>query len=220
MISHDAFYVSHSLESVAVPSQDEVDRFLPPYAPAQRLDTANPSGWGNVVTQEMYCRHRQEMQQAMEDALVAAQEADRAWGEITGRTWGLVERYRCDGAKAVVVAIGSMCGTAREAVDQLRAAGEAVGLVKLRLFRPFPQEALRIALAGVRDVIVLDRNHSPGLGGILHQEVRAALYGLDKLPRVHGMLAGVGGVNVPPQKIMKLVRDAVGRAPAPQSTWE
>jgi pyruvate/2-oxoacid:ferredoxin oxidoreductase alpha subunit len=220
MVNHDAFYVSHSLESVDVPSQGEVDRFLPPYAPEQRLDTANPSGWGNVVTQEMFCRHRREMEQAMQDALVAAQEADRAWGEITGRSWGLVERYRCDGAQTVVVALGSMCGTARDAVDELRAAGEAVGLVKIRLFRPFPQEALRIALGGVRDVVVLDRNHSPGLGGIVNQEVRAALYGLETPPRVHGVLAGVGGVNVPPQKIVKLVRDAVGRVPSPQSTWE
>jgi pyruvate/2-oxoacid:ferredoxin oxidoreductase alpha subunit len=220
MVNHDAFYVSHSLESVDVPSQADVDRFLPPYAPEQRLDTANPSGWGNVVTQEMFCRHRREMEQAMQDALVAAQEADRAWGEITGRSWGLVERYRCDGAQTVVVALGSMCGTARDAVDELRAAGEAVGLVKIRLFRPFPQEALRIALGGVRDVVVLDRNHSPGLGGIVNQEVRAALYGLETPPRVHGVLAGVGGVNVPPQKIVKLVRDAVGRVPSPQSTWE
>jgi pyruvate/2-oxoacid:ferredoxin oxidoreductase alpha subunit len=212
MVNHDAFYVSHSLESVDVPSQADVDRFLPPYAPEQRLDTANPSGWGNVVTQEMFCRHRREMEQAMQDALVAAQEADRAWG--------LVERYRCDGAQTVVVALGSMCGTARDAVDELRAAGEAVGLVKIRLFRPFPQEALRIALGGVRDVVVLDRNHSPGLGGIVNQEVRAALYGLETPPRVHGVLAGVGGVNVPPQKIVKLVRDAVGRVPSPQSTWE
>jgi pyruvate/2-oxoacid:ferredoxin oxidoreductase alpha subunit len=220
MVSHDAFYVSHSLESVDVPSQADVDRYLPPYAPEQRLDTANPSGWGNVVTQEMFCRHRREMEQAMQDALVAAQEADRAWGEITGRSWGLVERYRCDGAQTVVVALGSMCGTARDAVDELRAAGEAVGLVKIRLFRPFPQEALRIALQGVRNVVVLDRNHSPGLGGIVNQEVRAALYGLEAPPRVHGLLAGVGGVNVPPQQIVKLVRDAVGRAPSPQSTWE
>ncbi|AMO22496.1 pyruvate synthase subunit PorA [Ramlibacter solisilvae] len=219
MVNHDAFYVSHSLEAVAVPSQDEVDGFLPPYAPAQRLDATIGASWGNVVTQDMFCRHRQEMQQAMDDALLAAQEADRAWGELTGRTWGLVERYRCDGAVAVVVALGSMCGTAREAVDQLRAAGRAVGLVKLRLFRPFPLQALRAALHGVRDVVVLDRNHSPGLGGILNQEVRAALYGIESPPRVHGLLAGVGGVNVPPQHIVKLVQDAVCRAPSPQSTW-
>jgi hypothetical protein len=107
-----------------------------------------------------------------------------------------VERYRCEDARIVVVALGSMCGTAREAIDQLRADGLAAGLLKLRLFRPLPQQALRVALAGVPDVLVLDRNHSPGLGGILHRKVRAALYGLPDAPRVHGVLAGVGGVDV------------------------
>ncbi len=219
MVCHDAFYVSHSLEPVEVPSQDVVDRFLPPYAPAQRLDAAAPSSWGNVVTQDMYLRHRQAMQRGMEEALGAAGEADRLWGEATGRSWGIVERYRCDDATVAVVAIGSMCGTAREAVDALREEGAAVGLVKLRLFRPFPQTALRMALEGVRDVVVLDRNHAPGLGGILHQEVRSALYGMAGAPDVHGVLAGVGGVDVPPAHIAALVRDSAGRTPEPQSIW-
>ncbi len=126
----------------------------------------------------------------------------------TGRGWGVLERYRCDGAQTVIVTLGSMCGTAREAVDALRDAGEAVGLLKVRLFRPLPVAALRAALAGVRDVLVLDRNFSPGAGGVLHQELRAALYGMPDAPRVHGLLAGVGGVNVPPQKIVELARRA------------
>jgi pyruvate/2-oxoacid:ferredoxin oxidoreductase alpha subunit len=131
----------------------------------------------------------------------------------------VVERYRCDDAQSVIVTMGSMCGTARDAVDALRDAGEAVGLVKLRLFRPLPVAALRAALAGPRDVVVLDRNHSPGLGGVLHQEVRAALYGVDRAPRVHGLLAGVGGVNVPVQRIMAFVREARQSNPRPESIW-
>lgn len=219
MVSHDAFYVSHSLEPVNVPPQHLVDRFLPPYLPAQRLDTEAASSWGNVVTQEMYCRHRQAMEEAMASALEVAQEADRAWGELTGRTYGLVERYRCDGARIVVVALGSMCGTAREAIDALRAQGVPAGLLKLRMLRPLPLRALQRALSGVPHVLALDRDHSPGLGGILHQEVRSALYGLDAPPRVHGVLAGVGGVNVPPQRICELVRDALRTVPADESTW-
>jgi pyruvate/2-oxoacid:ferredoxin oxidoreductase alpha subunit len=219
MVSHDAFYVSHSLEPVVVPAQSVVDRYLPPYAPKNRLDTGLASSWGNVVTQDMYCRHRQAIEEAMQQALALAQEADREWGELSGRTYGILERYRCDGAQAVVVAIGSMCGTAREAVDALRADGVPVGLLKLRLLRPLPAEALRVALAGVPDVLVLDRNHSPGLGGILHQELKSALYGMDAAPRVHGLLAGVGGVNVPPHKIAQLVRESLGAAPEHESTW-
>ncbi len=155
----------------------------------------------------------------MARALAVAQEADREWGSLTGRSHGIVERYRCDGARAVIVTMGSMCGTAREAVDAMREAGEAVGLLKVRLFRPLPVQALRVALEGVPDVVVLDRNHSPGLGGILHQELRGALYGVAAPPRVHGFLAGVGGINVSPEKIAQLVRSALAGSPPVESTW-
>ena len=219
MVNHDAFYVSHALEPVQVPSQPLVDGYLPPYDPVHRLDTALGSSWGNVVTQDMYYRHRQTVGAAMAQALAVAQEADREWGALTGRSHGLMERYRCDGARAVIVTLGSMCGTAREAVDAMRDAGEAVGLLKLRLFRPLPVQALRVALEGVPDVVVLDRNHSPGLGGILHQELRGALYGLAAPPRVHGFLAGVGGVNVSPDTIAALVRRALQGAPQVESAW-
>lgn len=219
MVNHDAFYVSHALEPVQVPTQALVDGYLPPYAPVNRLDTALGSSWGNVVTQDMFFRHRQALEDAMAQALVAAQEVDRAWGALTGRSHGIVERYRCDGARAVIVTMGSMCGTAREAVDAMRDAGEAVGLLKIRLFRPLPVQALRVALDGVPDVIVLDRNHSPGLGGIVHQELRGALYGLPAAPRIHGFLAGVGGVNVSPDAIATIVRGALSGAPRVESTW-
>jgi pyruvate/2-oxoacid:ferredoxin oxidoreductase alpha subunit len=219
MVNHDAFYVSHSLEPVHVPAQESVDQYLAGCRPVRHLDTAAPSAWGNVVTPEMYNRHRQAVQEGMVRALEVAQEADRLWGELTGRSHGLLERYRCDDAQIVVVAIGSLCGTAREAIDELRAEGIAAGLLKLRLFRPLPQQALRVALAGVPDVLVLDRNHSPGLGGILHQEVRGALYGLPNAPRVHGVLAGVGGVDVAPRHIRALVGKALASAPQAESTW-
>ena len=219
MVNHDAFYVSHALEPVQVPAQALVDAYLPPYAPAQRLDTAIGSSWGNVVTADMFCRHRQALAEAMAQALTVALAADREWSELTGRSYGLLERYRCDGARTVIVTLGSMCGTAREAVDALRDAGLAVGLLKVRLFRPLPVQALRVALAGVPEVLVLDRNHSPGLGGVLHQELRAALYGMADAPRVHGVLAGVGGVNVSPAKIAELVRSTVGGRAQVESLW-
>ncbi|MBI5275865.1 MAG: pyruvate ferredoxin oxidoreductase [Burkholderiales bacterium] len=212
MVSHDAFYVSHSLEPVDVPSQEAVDAYLPAYSPAQRLSTELGSSWGNVVSQEMYARHRRQIEDAMQLALQAAQDADREWAASSGRSWGIVERYRCDGASVVAVAIGSMCGTAREAIDALQDEGVAAGLLKIRLLRPLPVNALRAALAGVPDVVVLDRNHSPGLGGIVAQEVKGALYGLHDAPRVHARLAGVGGVNVSPAAIMQMVREAVGPA--------
>jgi pyruvate/2-oxoacid:ferredoxin oxidoreductase alpha subunit len=220
MVSHDAFYVSHALEPVAIPAQEVVDAFLPPFAPAHRLDTGKVESWGNVVTQDMFFRHRQEMEAAMATVAGLDDEADRDWACATGRAWGgALESYRCDGARTVIVTMGSMCGTVREAVDALRDAGEAVGLLKVRLFRPLPVERLRAQLAGVPEVIVLDRNHSPGAGGVLHQELRAALYGIDRAPRLHGYLAGVGGVNVPPERIAAFVRQAGQSEPQTHSVW-
>jgi pyruvate/2-oxoacid:ferredoxin oxidoreductase alpha subunit len=219
LVNLDAFYVSHALEPVLVPTQEAVDAFLPPYAPEHRLDTAKVESWGNVVTQEMFYRHRQALGAAMDDVPAVALEADREWNERTGRGYGLVERYRCDGARIVVMAMGSMCGTARDAVDLMRDDGLAVGLVKVRLFRPLPVRALVEALAGVPEVLVLDRNYSPGHGGVLHQELRAALYGLPDAPTIHGYLAGVGGVNVSPSRIAEFVRMASASEAQPHSVW-
>jgi pyruvate/2-oxoacid:ferredoxin oxidoreductase alpha subunit len=219
LVNLDAFYVSHALEPVQVPAQEMVDAYLPPFAPVHRLDTAKVESWGNVVTQEMFYRHRQALGAAMDEVPAVALEADREWNAATGRGYGLVERYRCDGARMVVMAMGSMCGTARDAVDAMRDDGLAVGLVKVRLFRPLPVQALIEALAGVPEVLVLDRNYSPGHGGVLHQELRAALYGIPGAPRIHGYLAGVGGVNVSPSKIAEFVRMASGSEPQPHSMW-
>ncbi|MBK8740663.1 MAG: pyruvate ferredoxin oxidoreductase [Betaproteobacteria bacterium] len=219
MVNLDAFYVSHALEPVCVPPQGLVDAYLPAFAPEHRLDTAKVESWGNVVTQEMFYRHRQALGAAMDEVPAVALEADREWSERTGRAYGLIERYRCDGAHTVIVAMGSMCGTARDAVDALRDQGQAVGLLKVRLFRPLPAQALREALAGVPEVLVLDRNYSPGHGGVLHQELRAALYGMAAAPRLFGYLAGVGGVNVPPEKIAEFVRLAAASEPQPESVW-
>jgi len=219
LVNLDAFYVSHALEPVSVPAQALADAYLPPFDPPHRLDPARPEGWGHVVSQDMYNRHRQAIEQAMQRVPALAAEADREWAELSGRSWGVVERYRCDGAASVLVTLGSMSGSAREAVDALRDAGQPVGLLKLRLFRPLPAAALRAALAGVRDVVVLDRNHSPGHGGVLHQELRAALYGMESAPRLHGLLAGVGGVNVPPARIAAMLQDCLAREPRPESVW-
>ena len=219
MVNYDAFYVSHALEPVTVPAQEIVDRFLPPYEPEHRLDTAHVESWGNVVTAEMYREHRRALGAAMERVCDAVVEAQELWTGLTGRSYGAVERYRCDDARTIVVAMGSMCGTVREAVDTMRAEGDAVGLLKVRLFRPLPVQALREALANASEVVVLDRNYSPGHGGVLHQELLAALYGLSGQLRVHGYLAGVGGVNVSPRRIVEWIARSRATPSTPASEW-
>lgn len=219
MLCLDAFYVSHALEPVRIPAQELVDGYLPAYKPEHFLDPQRCESWGNVVDQATYSRHRRDLGTAMAAVPGVANAADRDWRSRTGREWGIVERYRCEDASLVIVTMGSMAGTAREAVDALRDAGMSVGLVKVRLFRPFPSAELRAALAGIRDIVVLDRNFSPGAGGVLHQELRSALYGMPEVPRVHGFLAGVGGVNVPVATIMDLVRRAKKEEPMPEAQW-
>jgi pyruvate/2-oxoacid:ferredoxin oxidoreductase alpha subunit len=219
MISHDAFYVSHALEPVEVPSQRTVDQYLPTFNPKHYLDTERGESVGNVVSPEVFCQHRKDMGQSMQLAIAAAQECDAEWERLAGRGYGVVEPYRSEDAELVVVTMGSMCGTVRETVDQMRAGGRSIGLLKVRLFRPLPSEALCDALAGIPDVLVLDRNFSPGTGGVLHQELKSALFGMADAPRVHGCLAGVGGVNVSPARIAALVDQVAGAKSPSQSIW-
>ncbi len=219
LINQDAFYISHALEPVEVPAQETVDRYLPPFQPEHLLDPKRGESLGNVVSPEMFCQHRKDIGQAMQLALAVAQESDAEWERLVGRGYGIIEPYCCEDAELVIVTMGSMCGTVRHTVDEMRARGRSVGLLKVRLFRPFPVEALRDALAGIPDVLVLDRNFSPGTGGVLHQELKGALYGMADAPRMHGYLAGVGGVNVPPGKIEEFVDQVHRSEPAIHSVW-
>ena len=219
MVNIDAFYVSHAMEPVQIPEQSLVDSYLPAFDPPHRLDTERVESWGNVATQDMYFRHRQALGEAMAQVPGLAAQADFEWAKLTGRSHGVIERYRCDGARTAIVTMGSMCGTARDAVDAMREAGLAIGLVKVRLFRPLPVAGLLEALVGFDDVIVLDRNYSPGYGGVLHQELRSALYGSAVTPRIHGLLAGVGGVNVSPKKIAEFVAQVGQSEVQSDSQW-
>lgn len=214
MICHDAFYVSHALETVIVPGQAAVDRFLPAYSPRFNIDPAAARSVGSNVDQTTYRRARKDIGAAMTEAGVMTDAIAAEWSGLTGRDQhGAVEIYRCEDAEQVFVTMGSLCGTVREAVDSLRGQGHRIGLLKVRQFRPFPGDQLRGLLRGRERVMVLDRNYSPGNGGILHQEARAALYGMQGQPAVLGYLAGVGGVNVTPAD---LVRMAIESGPVGQ----
>jgi pyruvate/2-oxoacid:ferredoxin oxidoreductase alpha subunit len=223
MVVHEAFYVSHALEPVTVPAQEAIDEFLPPFDPPHKLDPAQPEpeSWGNTVNQDMFYRHRKAMGEAMDQVPELVRQANAEYAEKLGRGYGdgILELYRAEDAEMLIVGFGAMCGTARVAIDDLRAQGIPVGLLKLRLFRPFPIEAVRQAVAGVPRLVVMERNFSPGGGGCLHQELKAALYGMPEPPLVHGYLAGVGGVNVSPAKIEEFAREALTSEPVAESVW-
>lgn len=219
MVIHEAFYVSHSVEVVEVPEQSVVDEYLPPFNPPHLLDPDVGESWGNLVNQEMYYRHRRDMGAAMEQALEVGREADDHWQQLTGRGYGLIEKYRCEDAELVIVTMGGLVGTTREAVDSLRDAGVPVGLLKVKMFRPFPLFEVRQALAGIPKVMVMDRNFAPGTGGFLHHELKAALCGMEEAPEIHGYLTGVGGVNVSLSNIMSWTKKVLEEKPVAHSVW-
>jgi len=222
MLVLDAFFLSHTSEPVDIPDRELVDAFLPPRTPRYKLDVNDPRAFGALVRPENYLEFRRRQQDAMEQALGVIDEVDRDWGRRTGRYYGLLEEYRTDGAELVLVTSGTITSTARHVVDLLREKELAVGLVKLKAFRPFPTELLRETLSGVPRVAVLDRNISPGHGGIFAEELRSALYDLDSAlrPEVFGYVLGLGGRDVTPKVIEDIVHETLGPlSPAREDIW-
>jgi pyruvate/2-oxoacid:ferredoxin oxidoreductase alpha subunit len=202
MIVLDAFFLSHTSEPVDIPEQAEVDAFLPRREATLKLDVKEPHAFGSLTRPEVYMEMRLR-QQAMAEAIPAFEEIDSEWGLRFGRCYGAIERDRTEDAETVLVTSSTVTSTARTVVEERRGRGEKLGLLKVKMFRPFPTVLLRDALAGVKRVVVLDRNISPGHGGIFAEELRSALYDLPpaRRPSVEGYIIGLGGRDVTPQVI-------------------
>jgi len=222
MVILDAFVLSHTSEAVDIPDQDRVDGFLPPYRPELKLDINDPRAFGPIITPEYYMEMRYKMQKAMEEAVSVAQEVDEEFGEAFGRRYGLVEPYRLENAEVALVTSGTITSTSREVIDELQEQGMKVGLLKVRLFRPFPAAAVRQALAGIPKVAVMDRNISFGHGGIFAQEVKSALYNVDGAhrPPIFGFIVGLGGRDVTPEPIKEVINTTLANdAPPEEILW-
>ena len=220
MVVLDAFYLSHTYEAADVPDQEEVDRFLPPYAPRFQLDTAHPCGFGPLVPPADYMEMRHNIAMAMEEALVRFDEIEGDYATRFGRRYGPVEAIACEDAEIVFVTTGTVTSTCRLVVEELRAKGEKAGILKLKLLRPFPFERVRQVLRPAKKVAVIDRNFSFGAGGIFAQEVRSALCNVPDHPPVFGFVAGIGGRDVTPGLLMEIY-EQVRKSEAPQreSVW-
>jgi len=214
MIILDAFFLSHTYEPVEIPAQEAVDEFLPPYEPQIKLDVDDPHAFGALVGPDGYYEFRYKIQQAFEEAKRVITEVGEEFGERFGRAYGLVEPFYLDDAEVVLVTSSTITSTARAVVNERRARGERVGLLKIRVFRPFPVEAVRRFLLGVPKVAVIDRNLSLGHHGIFHAELKSALYRQRNAPAVFGFVAGLGGRDVTPQTIHQIL-DIVGSRDEP-----
>ncbi len=208
MVGLDGFLLSHTAMPVDVPEQEVVDSWLPPRLPRPYvIEPGSGVIMGNIPPDEAFYRMRHSMQRAMYNAKRVIEEVDEEYYKMTGRRYGgLVEFYRCDDAKYVVVLMGTWAGNAKEAADRLRERGIPVGVARIRYVRPFPRERLREKLLGMKGVMVFDRSVSMGRGGPLHAEVVEAL---EAKPSIMGVVAGVGGVDVGVRDFEKLVEDFV-----------
>ena len=203
-VCFDGFILSHTYEPVDMLSQEDVDRFLPPYKPAERLDASDPISFGMYATPDYYHEFRYELDQAVMRAKDVIAEYGKEFGALFGRDYsGMIEEYRMDDAETAIIAMGSVCGTIKDAVDEMRDAGKKVGLLRIRVFRPFPSEEIAKALSGVKRVAVLDKNISLGAKGATAIEVRDAMYGSDVM--VKGYIVGLGGRDIKKDDIKEIV---------------
>jgi pyruvate ferredoxin oxidoreductase alpha subunit len=206
MVCMDGFILTHAYEPVEMPTQEQVDGFLPTFEPRQVLDPSDPVTIGSMVGPEAffevkYLMHAKQMQ-ALDVIPAIAEEFEIGFGRESG---GLIREYRTGDAETVIVALGSVLGTIEEVVDELRERGQKVGVLGIKCFRPYPLEEVREALSGVERIVVIEKAFAVGAGGIVGQNVRLALAGL--APVVYDVVAGLGGRPITKQSLHGLLDD-------------
>ncbi len=211
MVCLDGFILSHTYEQVEIPDIQEVDPYLPAYVPKFKLDVEDPHSFNAAFLPDVYMEQRVKMQEAMEEAKRVAKEVDQEFGKAFGRSYGMMEEYRVEDADILLVTTGTVTGTARVVVDEYREKGEKVGLLKMKMFRPFPVEDVRRVLQQVRKVAVVDRNISFGSTGIFAQEIRSALHHHGEGTSIFGFIAGLGGRDVTPAVLKEIIENTKGQ---------
>ncbi|HEY5248087.1 MAG TPA: transketolase C-terminal domain-containing protein [Dermatophilaceae bacterium] len=192
MVCMDGFILTHAVERIDVPEQEQVDTFLPPFVPRQVLDPAAPVSIGAMVGPEAFMEVRYLAHANQMRALEVIPQVAREFAEIFGRdSGGLARPYRCEDAETVIVALGSVLGTIKDVVDEQRDRGVRIGVLGITSFRPFPLEAVRDALKNVKRVVVLEKALAVGIGGILAANVRTSRQGLEL--KCYTVIAGLGG---------------------------
>jgi pyruvate/2-oxoacid:ferredoxin oxidoreductase alpha subunit len=220
MVVLDAFFLSHTFEPVDVPDPKTVDQFLPPLSPRIELNTDNPYAINQMAGPAVYMEMRHNIQFAMEQVPSRFDEIEKDYEAVFGRRHGALEAVDCDDAEIILVTAGTTASTCRQVIADLRATGEKVGLLKLKMFRPFPTDLMRRHLGTAQKVAVIDRNISFGASGIFAQEIRAALCNLEHRPPVFGYIAGLGGRDVTPQTLEEIYWQTKNSdAPESESIW-
>lgn len=211
IINIDGFHVSHVIEPIQILDQQTVDNFLPPYKHPHPLDPANPVTMGCFAMPNLYTESRKALDSAVRYSKKAILDTWKRFGDLTGRYYNPVERYRTEGADTILVTIGSYSENAMMAIDKMRENGKKIGLIRPRLWRPFPYEEMQEELIKVKNVIVLDRAISLGGPAPVCSEIRAALYHLDRKPQIVSVVGGLGGRDISPADFVSLIEMGLDR---------
>ncbi|MCX7926775.1 MAG: pyruvate ferredoxin oxidoreductase [Candidatus Omnitrophica bacterium] len=206
MVCMDGFILTHGIEIVDVPSQEQVDKFLPAFKPLYKLDVDNPLTLGPLADPDYYMETRYAIHQTHKKVLKLLPKLTMEFAKIFGRSYdGLVEGYQLKGAEKVIVAMGSVCGTIKDVIDQMRQKGKKVGLLKITCFRPFPAQAVYEALKNVPKVAVIDRSLSLGSFAPLASEIRALFFNKTKRPKtISSFILGLGGRDITMDSIKQI----------------
>jgi pyruvate ferredoxin oxidoreductase alpha subunit len=195
MVCVDGFILTHAYERVDIPSQEEVDEFLPPYTPRVSLDVDDPVAIGAMVSPDYffevrYLAHRRQMD-SLEIICCVAESFWKKFGRDSG---GLFHEYHTDGAETIVVTLGSVAGTIKDVVDELNASGEKFGVIALTSYRPFPADSLKNSLKNAARAIVVEKAFAIGIGGILFQEIELLMKNINV--KIVSVVAGIGGRSI------------------------
>jgi len=209
MVCFDGFIMSHTYEPVFVPDREVVDGFLPPRQTKFKIDPENPLRFfaspGAVAGAGYLSKLRRRVQDALEVAKEVVGQINEEFYQHFGRRYDVIECYRAEDAEVILVAMTSVASMAHDVIDELREAGKKAGLVRVRMFRPFPKQEIVAALQNASKVVVIDRNISYGRSGILALELRAAMYSAPKKPPIFGFIGGVAGLSITPGRIREAI---------------
>ncbi len=221
IVAYDGFIISHTSAPVDVPSQEDVDRYLPELDLPHRINHAHPATIGGLAWPDQTLGHRHELQAAMERVPEVLEEARQEFKKVFGRLPdAAVERFHTEDAETVLVASNTIASTVRNVVTARRAKGEKIGMLKIKLFRPFPRQEVAWSLRNARKVAVLDRDHSPGSGGIFWQETATSLRGRGESLLLQNYLVGLGGGDVTAPMIEDIMQDLARRDSESEPIWK
>ncbi|WP_026893626.1 pyruvate ferredoxin oxidoreductase [Clostridiisalibacter paucivorans] len=205
MVCLDGFIISHSVENIEILDTNKVRAFIGEYNPTEYLlNTQEPVAMGPLDLPPHYFEHKRQQAEGIKNAKDIILDVAKEYEQISGRKYGLFEEYRMEDAEVAIIVLNSTAGTAKEVVDMIRENGAKAGLIKLRVFRPFPSSELKKALSNVKVVAVMDKAESfSDAGGPMFVEVRSALYGQES-PKIVNYIYGLGGRDVRKDDILKV----------------